>query len=140
MASAGTVAFFMLDNAAGILTNLQPYLDDTSVPNDTAMLDVSAFGTSAKAFVVGQTGGGQIQVKGPYNSALHLHIGSLIAAQGAGTASHSYLWGPGGSVSGQAKVSGECLVAGYTPSASVGGRVEWTATLQQTGAITSASF
>jgi hypothetical protein len=137
---AGTVSWFALDSAAGSLTNLQPYIDTVDVPYDVEQLDVSALGTSAKAFIPGQTAGGQISVSGPYDVAVHSHIGSLLAAQAAGTASHSWMYGPGGSVASQAKLSGECIIASYTPPTSVGGRVEWSASLQITGAIAVATF
>lgn len=134
----GYLGFFMLDSAAGSLTNLSSYTDDVGVPQSRAMLEVSVMGTAAKAFIAGLAGGDQVSIKGPYDVALHSHLGSLLAAQDAGTASHSFIWGPGGSVASQAKISGECLVASYAPTGSVGGRAEWTASLQITGAITNA--
>jgi len=136
----GYLGFLSLDNAGGTPTNLSSYIDDSGVPQSRAMLDVSVFGTAAKAYIAGLAGGDTISIKGPYDVALHGHLGSCLAAQDAGTASFSFLWGPGGSVSGQAKISGECLVAGYTPSGSVGGRAEWTASLQVTGAVTNATW
>lgn len=139
-AKPGTVTFLKVDNAAGSLTDIGVYLDKTEFPFTSQMLDVSTMGTQAKSFIVGQTGGDTAAVSGPYSSTLWLHFGSLIAAQNAGTASHSFLYGPGGSVSGEAKVSGEFLVASMNPPSSVGGRVEWSASLQITGAVTLASF
>lgn len=136
----GYKAYIAIDNASGSITNLSPYADDTSVPQSQAMLDVSVFGTVAKAFVAGLAGGDQITWKGPYDPTLHSHLGSLLAAQQAGTVSHSFIFGPGGSVSGQAKISGEFLVAQYTPSGSVAGRAEWTSSLQITGAVTNGVF
>lgn len=132
----GHTAWFALDNASGSLTVLQAYIDNTSAPQTVNSLDVSTFGTAAKSFIVGQSDGDTITISGPYDPTLHTHLTGLKAAQAAGTASHSFMWGPGGSVSGQAKISGECLFAGYTPSAAVDGRTEWTASLQVTGAVT----
>lgn len=139
MASAGTVSFFKLDSAAGSLTDFAAYIDDITVPTSIAQLDVSTMGTQSMSFIPGLIGGDQITIKGPYAAAVALHLGSLVSAQSAGS-THSFLYGPGGSVSGQAKLSGETLVASYTPAASVGGRVEWSASLQITGAVTAASF
>lgn len=139
MAKAGHVAWFALDSAAGSLVNLQQYLDNTSLAQNINAVDVSALGTQAKAFVVGLSDG-QITISGPYAAGLHTHIGSCLAAQAAGTASHSFLYGPGGSVASEAKISGECIVTGYTPSSQVGGRVEWTASLQVTGAISNVTW
>lgn len=133
----GYLSYLNLDNAAGSPTNLSGYTDDTSLPQTRSTLDVSVFGGGAqKQFITGLSGGDVVAIKGPYDVTLHSHLGSLLAAQDAGTASFSFIWGPGGSVSGQAKISGECLVAGYTPSSTVAGRAEWTASLQITGAVT----
>lgn len=137
---AGTVSWFGLDNAAGSVTNLQPYIDDLKLPQTTQQLEVSTFGTAAKAFVPGLTNGDTISISGPYDVTVHSHLTGLKAAQEAGTASHSFLWGPGGSVSAQAKVLGECLLASYELSSGVGGRVEYSASLQVTGAVTNGTF
>ncbi len=136
----GYKAWFALDNASGSLTVLQPYIDNISIPQTVQQLEVSMIGTAAKAFIVGLTDGDQITVSGAYDPAVTTHLGALKAAQSAGTASHSWMYGPGGSVSAQAKISGECLLASYTPAAQVGGRTEWSATLQITGAVTNATF
>ena len=137
---AGTVSWVKLDNAAGTPTDLNAYIDDFSVPYSTEMLEVTAFGTAAKTYIPGLQGGDTISVKGPYDATVFSHFGSLIAAQAAGTASHSFLWGPGGSVSGQAKVTGEFLVAALELPSTVAGRVEYSATLQITGAVTYATW
>lgn len=136
----GKDSWFALDTAAGSLTNIQPYLDDVTVPQTVQQLEVSALGTTAKAFIPGLTDGDTISVKGPYDVAIHTHLTALKAAQAAGTASHSFMWGPGGSVASQAKINGECLLASYELSAGVGGRVEWSASLQVTGAVTNSTF
>ena len=136
----GYLGWFALGNAAGTPTNLSSYIDDTGVPQSRAMLDVTVFGTAAKQFISGIAGGDTISIKGPYDVALHSHLGSCLAAQDAGTAAFPFLWGPGGSVAGQAKIGGSVLVAGYTPSGTVGGRAEWTASLQVTGVVSNSTW
>ena len=137
---AGHKAWFALDNAAGTPTVLQPYIDNVSIPQSVEQLEVSAIGTAAKAFIVGLTDGDQFTISGAYDPVVTTHLAALKAAQAAGTASHSWLWGPGGSIATQARITGECLLASYTPAAQVGGRVEWSATLQITGAVTNTVF
>lgn len=137
---AGYRGWFALDTAAGSLTNIQPYLDDVGAPQTVDTLDVTAFGTAAKASIVGLSDGDTISIKGPYDVAIHTHLTGLKAAQAAGTASHSFMWGPGGSVASEAKVSGEVLLASYELSSGVAGRAEWSASLQVTGAVTNATF
>lgn len=136
----GYLGHFSLDNAGGTLTNLSQYIDNVTVPTPTDTLEVSAFGTQAKAFIVGLTDGGQISVSGPADVAMTTHIGALRAAQNAGTASHSFQWGPGGSVASQSKVTGECLVTDFQLSSGVGGRAEYSLSLQITGATTIGTF
>lgn len=136
----GYIASLFLDNAAGTLTNLSPYIDSTDFPQNVDTVEVSAFGTQAKAYIGGLSDGDTVSFSGPYDVTLHTHITAVKAAQAAGTASFSYQWGPGGSVSGQAKVTGECLLAGYSLSSGVGGRAEYTCSLQVTGAVTNGTF
>ena len=136
----GYLGWFALDNAAGSLTNLSGYIDDVSAPQSVDQLNVSVLGTAAKAFIPGMTDGDTISVKGPYDVTLFTHVTALKAAQAAGTASHTFTWGPGGSVASQAKISGECLYASYGPSGGTGGRVEWTLSLQVTGAVTNGTW
>lgn len=136
----GYLGWFALDTAAGSLTNIQPYIDDVGVPQTVETLEVTALGTSSKAFITGLSDGDTISLRGPYDVAIHTHLTGLKAAQAAGTASHTFNWGPGGSVASQAKISGECLLASYELSSGVGGRAEWTASLQVTGAVTNATW
>ena len=101
---------------------------------------MSVLGTSSKAFITGLTDGDQISISGPYDVTAFTHITALKAAQAAGSSTATFTFGPGGSVSGQAKISGECWVANFNPSSSVGGRAEWSATLQVTGAVTNTTW
>ena len=136
----GKNSWFALDNAAGTLTNIQPYTDSLSMPQNVDMLDVSALGTAAKAFIAGLSDGDTISASGPYDVTIYTQLTGLKAAQAAGTASHSFMWGPGGSVASEAKVTGECLLASLELSTSASGRVEWSASLQVTGAVTNSTF
>lgn len=136
----GYLGHFSLDNAAGSLTNLSSYIDNVSLPQTVDQLETSVFGTAAKQYIAGMSDGDTISVSGPYDVTLHTHITALKAAQAAGTASHSFQWGPGGSVASQAKVTGECLVAQYNLTSGVGGRAEYSLSLQVTGAVTNGTF
>ena len=136
----GKNSWFGLDTAAGSIANIQPYLDTLSAPQNVDMLDVSALGTAAKAFIAGLSDGDTISMSGPYDVAIWTHLTALKAAQAAGTASHSFMFGPGGSVASEAKMNGECLLASLEISTSASGRVEWSASLQVTGAVTNGTF
>lgn len=137
---AGTASAFYLGNAAAALQLLSPYIDTTSVPQTVAMLETSTFGTAAKTFITGLTDGDTISIGGPYDVAVHTHMTGLKAAQSAGSAAAAYIWGPGGSVASQARSAGSAFIASYSLSSGVSGRVEWTADLQVTGAVTNGTF
>ena len=137
--SPGYKGDFRLDNAAGSLTNLQPYIDTVSVSQPVESIDVSVLGTVSKAFISGMTDG-SISLSGPYDATIATHLSGIRAAQTAGTASHSFQWGPGGSVASQAKITGECLLTSFDLSTGVSGRAEYSATLQVTGAVTNDTF
>jgi len=137
---AGTASKVYLANNAAALADLSPYADNFSWPQSTDTLDVSAFGTSAKAFIGGLTDGDTISMSGPYDVALHTHLTALKAGQAAGSALAGIIWGPGGSVASQARVAGSVLVTQYSLSSGVGGRVEYSASLQVSGAVANGTF
>ena len=137
---AGTASAFYLCNIAAAAQNLSPYIDNVSVPNTVQQLEVSAFGTAAKAFITGLTDGDTVTISGPYDVAVHTHLSNLKAGQNAGSAAAGFFWGPGGSVASQARVGGSVFVASYTLSSTVGGRVEYSASLQVSGATTLGTF
>lgn len=136
---AGYLGDFRLDNAAGSLTDISPYCDSVSNSQTTETLDVSALGTAFKSYIAGMHDG-NFSISGPYDVAIFTHLTALSAAYDAGTATSSFQWGPGGSVSGQAKTTGECIVSDFTTSTGVGGRVEWSASVQISGAVTNGTF
>lgn len=133
---AGTTSAFYIANAAGALQNLSPYIDDVSYPQSVAQLDVSVFGTASKAFIPGLSDGDTIAIKGPYDVTVHTHYTTLKSAGSSAV----FVWGPGGSVASQARIAGTVYLASYTTSVGVGGRVEYNASLQVTGAVSNGTF
>ena len=131
---AGTTSAFYLGTAA--LTNLQPYADNISAPQTTEQLDVTAFGTASKAFIPGLQDGDTITVSGPYDVAVH----SLVTGAKSAGSLLGFVYGPGGSVASQARSAGSVYVAQYSVSTTVGGRVEYSLSLQASGAVTNGTF
>lgn len=129
-----------IDSVAGSMTNRQPYIDSVDWPQSVEQTDVSAFGTSSKSFIPNLTDGDDISISGPYDATMFTALTAVKAAQAAGSATCTVLWGPGGSVSGQASVSAECWVKSVAFKSAVGGRVEYAASLQVTGAVTNTTF
>lgn len=136
----GYLTYLGLDNAAGAVQNVSAYADNFSLPQSTEMLEVTPFGSSVKRFIPGLNGGDSLTVSGPLDVTLHSQIAGMKAAQDAGTTGFSLIYGPGGSVSGQPRFNVEVYIASYEVSSGVGGRVEFSASLQVDGAVTSTTF
>ena len=130
---AGTTTALYLGTAT--LTNASPYLDNTSLSQDTAMLEVTAFGTADSTFIPGLNSA-SMSLSGPHDAAI---AGVLRGARAAGSLL-GFVFGPGGSVASQARSAGSVYVAQYSVSTTVGGRVEYSLSLQASGAVTNGTF
>lgn len=137
---AGKDSFVLLDGVAGSPVDVSDYVDNFSFPQPIDTLEVSVFGTTAKQFIPGMTDGGVVSLSGPADVAMGTFIATLKAAQAAGSTSSTLTWGPGGSVASQIKQSAEVYVSAYDVSSSVGGRVEYSASLQVTGTVTNGTW
>lgn len=133
---AGTTSAFYLANAANSLQNLSAYADNLGLPQSTEQLDVTTFGNASKNFIPGLQDGDTLTMSGPYDVVIHTH---LTTAKNAGSLL-GFIFGPGGSVASQARTAGSVYVANYQVTTGVGGRVEYSASLQVTGALTNGTF
>lgn len=141
MPTPGYQAFILLDGANGAGTNVSAQADDFSFPQSREMLETTVFGTLGnKEFIAGLKNGDTVPISGPLNTAFHTQLTGMLAAQDAGTASFTVLYGPGGSVVTRPSISAEVLVASIEYSTGVGGRLEYSSSLQVTGAVTNTVF
>lgn len=132
---AGTTSKLYISTAGGAVTDVSTYADSTSANMSANQLDVSVFGSQAQAFLNGQTNG-DISIGGPLDVTMH----TLVAGLWSAGSTASFIYGPGGSVASQARLAGSLNVSSYGISTSASGRVEYSATLQITGAITAGTF
>ena len=137
---AGTTSKLYIANVAAALQDLSPYTDTFGHTQSVAQLEASAFGTAAKAFITGLTDGDDLTISGPYDVAVFSHYTGLKAGHAAGSAASAFIWGPGGSVASQARVAGTFWVKSFGMSTGVGGRAEYSVSLQVTGAVTNSTF
>jgi len=127
---------FKIDNAAGTLVDISTSCDNISFPRTIDMADTSAFGTSAKTYVVGLSDS-KISVSGKFDATTDAQIAAVIAAIDAGTlTSATFEYGPEGTTATRVKYTGECLVSSYEVSGQVSDMVPFTMELQVTGAVT----
>ena len=137
---AGKDSWLMVDGVAGTGVNITAYVDQASFDQPIDTQDVSVFGSNAKAFIPGLSDGGAVQFSGPLDVALGTFLAGLKGAHAAGSASSTIVFAPGGSVTGLIKQTAEGYVTSYNVSAGVGGRVEYSASMQITGATTNATW
>ena len=137
---AGKDAWCMIDGIAGTGVNITSYLDDSSLDQPIDTLDVSVFGTNAKSFIPGLADGGSMSFSGPLDVALGTFLATLKAGHAAGSASSTIVYAPAGSVSGQIQQTAEAYVSSYSVSSGVGGRVEYSASMQITGAVANSTW
>ena len=137
---AGKDAWLMLDGIAGTGVNITAYADQASLDQPIDTHDVSVFGSNAKAFIPGLADGGSMSFSGPLDVALGTFLAALKDGHAAGSASSTIVFAPAGSVSGQIQQTAESYITSYSVSAGVGGRVEYSATLQITGAVTNSTW
>jgi hypothetical protein len=136
----GKGAHVLLDGVAGSLVNVSTYADSMSFPQPVDTIETTTFGDTAKDFIPGLTDGGQFQISGPLDVALGTFVSAVKAAQAVGSSTSTLNFSPAGSVAGQIKVSCETYISAYDISVGVGGRVEYSATYQITGAVTNATW
>lgn len=130
---AGTTTKMYMGTAA--LTDMSSYMDNTQLSQDSAMLDITAFGTADTSYIPGLNSA-SFSVSGPSDSTA---ITLLRGARAAGSLI-GFVYGPAGSVAGQVRSAGSLFVANITDNTTVAGRVEYSATLQVSGAVANGTF
>lgn len=131
----GKSTVFKVDNAAGTLTDISNTLTDVSFPQSIDTAETSAFGSSAKSYVIGLTDA-TLSVSGQFDATVDAHLAGILAH--ADTKSFEY--GPEGSTVGMVKYTGECWMTSYEKSGAVGDVVSFSAEFQVTGAVTRATY
>jgi len=127
----GKSAAFKLDDSGGTLRDLSSYLMEVSFPETIETADVTAFGGSSKAYIVGLKDA-TISLTGKWDSTFDGYIAGVLGQ----TASLSFEYGPAGTTGGLVKYSGECYVTSYNIGSPVGDAVSASVELQVTGAVT----
>ncbi len=130
----GKSTFFSLDDTSGSVRTISDVLDNVDFPETIETAETTAFGASAKSYIVGLTDA-TISLSGKWDATVDGYI-----AGGAEPASRSFVYGPAGNGAGNIKYTGEAIVTGYSVSNPVGDVVTFSLDLQVTGAITRTTF
>ena len=131
----GKSTVFKVDNNAGSLTDISNTLTDVSFPQSVDTAETSAFGSSAKSYVVGLSDA-TLSVSGNFDATVDAHLAAIVGKAD----SVSFEYGPEGSTAGFVKYTGEALMTSYEKSGAIGDVVTYSAEFQLTGAITRGAY
>jgi hypothetical protein len=131
----GKSTVFKVDNAAGQLTNISDTLTDVSFPRSVDTAETSAFGDSAKTYIVGLSDA-TVSVSGNFDATVDAHLSAVLGQ----AATLSFEYGPEGSTSPQVKYTGECILTSYEKSGAIGDVVTYSAEFQVTGAVSRGTY
>ena len=131
----GKSTVFKVDNNAGSLTDISNTLTDVSFPQSVDPAETSAFGSSAKSYIVGLTDS-TLSISGNFDATVDAHLAAIVGKAD----SVSFEYGPEGSTAGMVKYTGEALLTSYEKSGAIGDVVTYSAEFQVTGAITRGAY
>jgi hypothetical protein len=131
----GKSTVFKVDNNAGSLTDISNTLTDVSFPQSVDTAETSAFGASAKSYIVGLTDS-TLSISGNFDATVDAHLAAIVGKAD----SVSFEYGPEGSTATYVKYTGEALLTSYEKSGAIGDVVTYSAEFQVTGAITRGAY
>ena len=131
----GKSTVFKVDNNAGSLTDISNTLTDVSFPQSVDTAETSAFGASAKSYIVGLSDA-TLSVSGNFDATVDAHLAAIVGKAD----SVSFEYGPEGSTAGYVKYTGEALLTSYEKSGAIGDVVTYSAEFQITGAVTRGTY
>lgn len=131
----GKSTVFKVDNSGGSLTDITNTLTDVSFPRSVDTAETSAFGDSAKTYIVGLSDA-TVSVSGNYDATVDAHLAGVLGQ----AATLSFEYGPEGSTSTFVKYTGECILTSYEKSGAIGDVVTYSAEFQVTGAVTRGAY
>lgn len=128
----GRLAYFMLGTA-----DLSAWMDDITFDQTADLHETTTFGKAWKTRIGGLKDG-SFSIGGIFDSATggpEETIRPLV-----GGAATTFEYGPEGNTTGKTKYTGTVVVESYQQSVPVGDVIRWTATLQNTGTVTTGQF
>lgn len=138
----GRNAALTITDIGGTERDISTYLTsiDLSTPIDS--VETTGFQQQDKTFLAGLRNN-TLRVQGHWSKDANMVdvVFSGLAGQGAaGTNVTTFIYGPGGSASGDVKYSGTCLLTNYSRSSPIGGVVTFSADVQVSGSMTRGTF
>lgn len=138
--SHGKNTVVQVDNAAGTLTAITAYTNESSWPQEIDATETTVFGQGNKTYIVGLADS-KFSCGGLLDPALDTIMTAVRAALISGSVVTSTVeYSPAGTASGSPKYTAEGILTSYEVSSGVGDADEWKAEYQITGAVTRTTY
>jgi hypothetical protein len=131
----GKDSVFSLDDSGGTERNLSTFVDNVSGPMGRALAEVSAFGDEGVRNIPGLQNS-QFTVSGHWDPTATTGPHAVLSGLLAATATSTFKFGPGGSGSGAARLTGECWLTSFNITSAVSNKVSFEAGFQVDGVVT----
>lgn len=122
---------FTIANSVPTVIDISNTLNDVAFPQTVDHDEVSAFGNTAKAYVVGLLDG-KITVKGTFDPTVDATLSGILGL----AVPQAFVYGPQGSTTTYVKYSGTAFLIAYEKMGAVGGVVKYSAEFIITGPVT----
>jgi predicted secreted protein len=129
----GKTAVFKIDDSGGTLRDISDACNSISFPREAEVLETTSFGSSDR--IVGFKNA-TISVEGSFDATYDGYLAGILGQD----ATVSFEYGPEGSTSTRVKYTGEAILTSYETSAGVGDVVNFSASLQISGAVTRGTY
>lgn len=140
MAAHGKDAVFKIDDSSGTLRDISAHVDSVSgLPGARGLVSITAFGDAGEKSIPGLENT-SFTVAGHFATTATTGSYTVLNGLRTATATSSFEYGPEGGTNGDVKASGECWMTGLTFDASVAGRVNFSASFQVDGTVSSGTF
>jgi len=130
----GKSTHFEIDDTGGSSRDISDTLTSVDFPETVDVAETTAFGSSAKSYIVGLTDA-TVSVSGIWDATVDGYFKG-----GAEPASRTFIYGPAGDTGGNVKYTGEAILTSYSTSNPIGDVVTFSAEFQCTGTITRTTF
>ena len=138
--SHGKNTVVQVDNAAGTLTAITAYTNESSWPQEIDATETTVFGQGNKTYIVGLADS-KFSCGGLLDPALDTIMTAVRAALISGSVVTSTVeYSPAGTASGSPKYTAEGILTSYEVSSGVGDADELKAEYQITGAVTRTTY
>lgn len=138
----GRNAALTVTDVGGTVRDISTYLNSIDLSSPVDSVETSSFQQQDKTFLAGMRNN-TLRVQGHWSKDANMVdaiFGGLVGQGAAGTIVSTFVYGPGGSASGDVKYTGSFILTNYSRSSPIGGVVTFSADMQISGSMTRTTF